>query len=78
MPNSWINAIREYNQDKKYTVPKKGTPEHDAVKAIQSKNKEMIGSVVKQTVIKQPVIKPVIKKTVVKTVVKGDGIKEVL
>ena len=75
MPNSWINAITEYNQDKKYVVPKKGTPEHDAVKVIQQKNKEMIGSVVKQ-----PVVKPVVKKTVVKPVVnvKGDGIKEVV
>ena len=73
IPNSWINAIKEYNQDKKYTVPKKESPEYDSIKLIQQKNKEMIVSV-----IKQPVVKPVIKKSVVKPVVKGDGIKEVL
>ena len=78
MPNSWINAIKEYNQDKKYTVPKKGTPEYDTVKMIQEMNKEMNGSVVKQPVVKKPVIKPVIKQPVIKPVVKGDGIKEVV
>ena len=80
MPNSWINAIREYNQDKKYTVPKKGSPEYDAVKVIQQKNKEMVSSVpIKEPVVIKPVvIKPVVKKTVKQPVVKGDGIKEIV
>ena len=65
MVNSWISAIKEYNQDKKYSVPKKGTPEYDAVKLIQTKNKEMVSSV-----------KPV--KETVKAVKGGSGIKEVV
>ena len=62
MVNSWITAIKEFNQDKKYLVPKKGSVEYDAIRLIQTKNKEMVRSV------------PV-KKTV--KAVKGDGIKEV-
>ena len=45
MVNSWISAIKEFNKDNKYIVPKKGTAEYDAVKMIQEKNKQMISSV---------------------------------
>jgi len=75
MVNSWIQAIQEFNQDKKYSVPKKGTPEFDAIKLIQLRIKE--SSVpVKETVkpVKEPVKNPV---KPVKPVKGGDGIKEV-
>ena len=64
MVNSWIQAIQEFYQDKKYSVPRKGTPEYDAIKQIQLKNKEMVSSV------------PV--KETVKAVKGGNGIKEVV
>jgi hypothetical protein len=70
MVNSWITAIKEFNQDKKYSVPKKGTPDYESVKLIQQKNKEMVSSVPVKEPVKKPVkpVKPV----------KGDGIKEVV
>jgi len=70
MVNSWITAIKEFNQDKKYSVPKKGTPDYESVKLIQQKNKEMVSSVSVKEPVKKPVkpVKPV----------KGDGIKEVV
>ena len=52
MVNSWISAIKEYNKDNKYTVPKKGTPQYDAVKMIQEKNKQMISSVPNKETVK--------------------------
>ena len=75
MVNSWITAIKEFNQDKKISVPKKGTSEYDSIKLIQQKNKEMVSSVP----VKEPVKKPVkVVKEPVKVVKKGDGIKEVV
>jgi len=71
MPNSWVKSIQEFYKDKKYSVPRKGSPEYDAIKLIQTKNKEMISSV--------PI--PVVKETVkrVKKIVKeGSGIQEVV
>ena len=34
---TWQDALREFNQGKKYSIPKKGTKEYDAVKKIQAK-----------------------------------------
>jgi len=31
---NWISALKEYNKDKKWVVPKKGTPEYDEVRKI--------------------------------------------
>lgn len=40
MSASWVDAVREYaKQTGKWNVPKKGTPEYDAVKALQDKLK---------------------------------------
>lgn len=37
---SWVQAVRAYaKQTGKWSVPKKGTPEYDAVKALQNKMK---------------------------------------
>ena len=33
----WGKALRMYNQGKKYTIPKKGTPAYAAVKRIMAK-----------------------------------------
>ena len=74
MPNSWIQSIQEFNQNKKYSVPKKGTSDYDAVKLIQQKNKEMVSSV-------KPVkehVKPVKPVKGVKGVKEGSGIQEVV
>ena len=35
--NLWRQALQEYNSGKKYSIPKKGTPEYDEVKKIQDK-----------------------------------------
>jgi hypothetical protein len=32
--STWMTALKEFNADKQWSVPKKGTPEYDAVKAI--------------------------------------------
>lgn len=46
--NTWALALKEYNKDKaKWTIPKKGTKEYNAVKALQSKN--LKGSGAKQS-----------------------------
>ena len=34
---TWQDALKQYNTGKKYSIPKKGTPEYDAVKKIQAK-----------------------------------------
>jgi len=34
--NSWLVALKKYNEGKKYTVPKKGSKEYDAVRALMS------------------------------------------
>tara|TARA_Y100000361_G_scaffold105479_1_gene95181 strand:+ start:661 stop:1122 length:462 start_codon:yes stop_codon:yes gene_type:complete len=34
---TWQDALKQYNTGKKYSIPKKGTPEYDAVKKIQNK-----------------------------------------
>lgn len=31
---SWIEALKEFNKGKKYTIPKKGTAEYAAVKKL--------------------------------------------
>ena len=36
MPKSWSEALKEYNAGKKWKVPRKGTPEYDAVRKIMS------------------------------------------
>ena len=72
MPNSWITSIKQYNQDKKISISKKGTVEYDAIKEIQRKNKEMVSSV------PIPVIKETVKRVKVIKGVKGEGIKEVI
>lgn len=41
MVNSWIESTREYTKDGQYSVPKKGTPEHDAVSEIQKRHEEL-------------------------------------
>ena len=71
MVNSWIQSIHEFYKDKKYSVPKKGSPEYDSIKKIQLRIKE--SSVpVKETV------KPVkVVKEPVKPVKVGNGIQEV-
>ena len=72
MPNSWVQSIQEFYLDKKYSVPRKGTVEYDAIKEIQRKNKEMVSSV------PIPVIKETVKRVKVIKGVKGEGIKEVI
>ena len=40
MTNSWIMALEEFNKENaKYTVPKKGTAEYEAVKKLMNKYK---------------------------------------
>lgn len=40
MTTNWVNAVRQYAKETgKWAVPRKGTPEYDAVKAIQEKMK---------------------------------------
>ena len=31
--NLWRQALQEYNSGKKYSIPKKGTPEYDELRA---------------------------------------------
>jgi transposase len=85
MVNTWIDAIREYSKDgKKYAVPKKNTPEHDAVTEIQKRLKGLkleIPPVVTKEEIALAVVpktpkKPKKVKAVVEEVI-GEGIKTV-
>ena len=43
---TWLKALKEWNAKKggKYTIPKKGSPEYDAVKKIQSKSEKKSSS----------------------------------
>ena len=31
---TWVEALKEYNKGKKYSIPKKGSAEYDAVKKL--------------------------------------------
>lgn len=67
---SWLLALKEYSKlSGKYFVPKKGTPEYDAVKKIQDK---MAGVVEKVPEVKKPVKKV---EAVIEAPVK-DAVKE--
>lgn len=40
-PNAWARACKEWNEETKtdrYTIPRKGTKEYEAVRAIMTKN----------------------------------------
>lgn len=41
----WVDALKIYNKDKKFCVPKKGTPEYDEVKKIMESFKTSPASV---------------------------------
>lgn len=34
--SSWMTALKQFNEGKQWSVPKKGSPEYDAVKKIQN------------------------------------------
>jgi len=74
MVNSWIQSIKEYTKDTKYSVPKKGTVEHDAVTEIQKRLKGLKLEI--PVVVKEEVVEVVAPKKVVKKVKKVKAIIE--
>jgi hypothetical protein len=76
MVNSWIQSIKEYTKDGKYSVPKKGTPQHDAVSEIQKRLKGLKLEI--PVVAKKEEVVEVIAPKVVKKVKKVKEVKAVV